>query len=154
MDPTTPPADVDLGALTMAQLAAVIRNDTEAYPQAATVEVPAAIEELLDRAAGNPPDDAPSAHRILEANGFNAIRAQIIGAFESLVGLPLEAIEAAIAYNEAAASRLRLDVNQRAGEALGNAERELELLRVVHRMRKDAKRTLEGWQARDRITAG
>jgi hypothetical protein len=43
-------ADVDVGGLSTVELVAVLVNDTAAYPAAGTVEVPAALEELRERA--------------------------------------------------------------------------------------------------------
>lgn len=52
MDPQPgPAADVDVRGLTALELGAVVRNDTDTYPLAGRVEVPAVLEELERRAS-------------------------------------------------------------------------------------------------------
>lgn len=90
--------------------------------------------------------------RLLELNGFNAVRSEAIRLLQALAGLPLDALEATIVYNQRAGARLKA-AGPTSRDALAVAERELEYLRLVTRQRRELKNLEERLAARDRITA-
>lgn len=90
--------------------------------------------------------------RLLELNGFNAVRSEAIRLLQALAGLPLDALEATIVYNQRAGARLKA-AGPTSRDALAVAERELEYLRLVTRQRRELKNLEERLAARDRIVA-
>lgn len=116
--------------------------------------VAAAAAAAAEEAPGIP-DTATSdeSRRLLELNGFNAIREEILAVAQSVANLPLAAIDAAIDYNRAAAARLEVDPNPLAGQALRTADRELTFLRAVRTFRRDFGELQDRIAARDRIEA-
>lgn len=109
---------------------------------------PAALAETIEL------DGLPEGNgrRLLELEGFNVVRTGAIRVLQSLAGIPLETLEATIAYNQSAAARLKA-AGPTSRDALAVAERELEYLRLVTRHRRELKTLEERLAARDRIVA-
>jgi hypothetical protein len=96
------------------------------------------------------PDPDERSRRLLELNGFSAIRSEALNALNTLVSIPTEALDACLAFNERMVVGLLV---QDAREALRIAERHSEYLRFIRRLRKDLEHVEERIQARERITA-
>ena len=84
-------------------------------------------------------DSVPDAtlKRVLELNGFNAVRTEVLNVCRAVGGLPLESIDAALIYNDEARARLKLDPNPGAAHALAIAEQEVRYLKIVRRWRRE-----------------
>lgn len=93
------------------------------------------------------------ARHLLELNGFNAVRAEALGAVSKVLSIPLEAVEAAIAFNKTAVARLRVDPHPSAAAALAVSERQGAFLEAFRRFRRDLSELEERLERRDRITA-
>lgn len=91
---------------------------------------------------------------ILTVNGFNAIKAQILGAAQAAAGVPQEAFEAALRYTDQAIDRLRLDLDPRAKAALEQAEYERALITATLSLHRAVAKVNERLEARRTITAG
>jgi hypothetical protein len=124
--------------------AAAVRARAEVTPP----PDPAALAETIEL------DGLPEGNgrRLLELEGFNVVRTGAIRVLQSLAGIPLETLEATIAYNQSAAARLKA-AGPTSRDALAVAERELEYLRLVTRHRRELKTLEERLAARDRIVA-
>jgi hypothetical protein len=72
---------------------------------------------------------------LLERNGYQAVRAEIMRAPATAGGIPLEVFDAAIAFTEASIGRLKLDTDERADAALKQADYELEVMKATRRYR-------------------
>jgi hypothetical protein len=94
---------------------------------------------------------------LLEVNGFNAVRAEVVHAVSTLERIPPEAYEAGKAYAERAAARMRLDTvapaDQRAA-AIRQAERDVAVFEAARRFRRELERLAESIATRERLAGG
>ena len=91
--------------------------------------------------------------RVLELNGFNAVRTEILAACRAIGGLPLDAIDAALIYNDEARARLKLHPNPAAHQALALAKVEARYLALARRWRRELGELEEILAASARIVA-
>lgn len=119
------------------------------------------LEEVREEAAAGEPSrlrkglEATSDEKLtsmLELNGFNAVRAEVLGVVEKLNAVPADAIEAAIRYSDRAGERLRVDPHPDAREALRVAERQSRFLKLARRWRRELRETAERIEATERLT--
>lgn len=135
-----------------------------------TVPTPAAYERLkallndqpaedLDvtiQRAGRDSDTDPTtsddpARALLELNGYQTIRAELLGHAQAVANVPPEAIDAAVTFAERAMRRLRVSTNPQAADALERNDAELRLLRLVRTFRRELGKQAEQQAARARI---
>ena len=97
------------------------------------------LEAADEARAHGLPDSVPDAklRAVLELNGFNTVRAQILSACRTVGAIPLEAIDAGLIYNDEARARLKVDPNPAALDALAIAEAEVRYLKIVRRWRRE-----------------
>lgn len=93
---------------------------------------------------------------LLEVNGFNAVRAEVVNAVSVLERIPPEAYEAGKTYAERAAARMRLDTTipaEHRAQAIRQAERDVAVFEAARRFRRELERVAERIATRERITS-
>lgn len=103
-------------------------------------------------AAGD--DVGPSANRrLLELNGYNAIRHEALAALNALAAIPPAAWTAALDYNNAARARLAVNPDSQASEAYDAAHHEHALLKTGMKVAAGLRDLADKQARRDRLTA-
>lgn len=158
------PVRPELDALESEKARRAARGDADLIVNA---RVPAAayedVKRLVMEAGGNvataarDTGEVPELGRqqaaVLEANGYNAIRAQIMANVNGLAELPGEAIDATEAFTRRALTNARIDPRPEARQAIDAMEAELNIYAVVHELRRELIALEKRAQARDRIIA-
>ncbi len=90
--------------------------------------------------------------RVLELNGFNAIQTEALGVVAAVAAVPLEALDAALLYHDAALARLQLNPGPHAKDMRVRAERHGRYLHSVRRWRRELGELEERLAATERIT--
>jgi hypothetical protein len=102
----------------------------------------------------SPAENLGKHHRsLLELNGYNAVRTEVLNAVNTLAGVPLEALDAVLAFARQAATRAEVSTHPDAAKAREQMLTEARIYNAARRLVAELHEHEQRAQARERITA-